>query len=47
MAPAAVYATYAGWSGMALWLALPSIPLHLYPALLQRYTRARMAKALA
>jgi len=44
MAPAAVYATYAGWSGMALWLALPSIPLHLYPALLQRYTRARMAK---
>ena len=47
MAPAAVYATFAGWSGMALWLTLPSIPLHLYPVLLQRYTRARMAKALA
>ena len=45
MAPAAMYATFAGWSGMALWLTLPSIPLHLYPVLLQRYTRARMAKA--
>jgi hypothetical protein len=47
MAPAAVYATFAGWSRMALWLTLPSIPLHLYPVLLQRYTRARMAKALS
>ncbi|HEX5110390.1 MAG TPA: hypothetical protein VFV95_18195 [Vicinamibacterales bacterium] len=47
MAPAAVYATFAGWSGMALWLTLPGIPLHLYPVLLQRYTRARMARALA
>jgi hypothetical protein len=46
MAPAAVYAMFAGWSGMALWLTLPSIPLHLYPVLLQRYTRARMAKPL-
>ena len=46
IAPAAVYATFAGWSGMALWLTLPSIPLHLYPVLLQRYTRARIARAL-
>ena len=44
MTPAAVYATVAGWYGIALWLTLPSLPLHLYPALLQRYTRARMAK---
>ena len=42
--PAAVYATVAGWRGMALWLTLPSIPLHLYPALLQRYTRARIIR---
>ena len=45
MAPAAVYATVAGWLGMALWLTLPGIPLHVYPVLLQRYTRARMARA--
>jgi hypothetical protein len=44
MTPAAAYATVAGWLGMALWLTLPSIPLHIYPVLLQRYTRARMAR---
>lgn len=44
MLPAAVYATWAGWTGIALWLTLPNIPLHVYPALLQRYTRARMAR---
>jgi len=47
MAPAAFYAMFAGWAGMALCLTLPSIPLHLYPVLLQRYTRARIARALA
>lgn len=40
--PSAIYALALGWNQFALWLLLPNIPLHLYPVLLQRYTRARI-----
>ena len=42
--PSAAYALMLGWNGFALWLLLPNIPLHLYPVLLQRYTRARIQR---
>jgi hypothetical protein len=42
--PSAVYALMLGWDLFALWMILPFIPFHLYPVLLQRYTRARIAK---
>lgn len=44
--PSAVYALMLGWNNFALWILLPNIPLHLYPVLLQRYTRARIQKVL-
>jgi len=44
--PSVVYALILGWNGFALWLLLPNIPLHLYPVLLQRYTRARIQRVL-
>jgi glycosyl-4,4'-diaponeurosporenoate acyltransferase len=42
--PSAVYALLLGWNKFALWLLLPNLPFHLYPILLQRYTRARIQK---
>jgi len=45
--PAAVYAVILGWDKFALWLTLPNIPFHLYPVLLQRYTRARIQRVIA
>lgn len=45
--PCAAYALLLGWDGFALWLLLPNVPLHLYPVLLQRYTRARIQRVLA
>ena len=44
--PSAAYALILGWNGFALWLLLPNITFHLYPFLLQRYTRARIQKVL-
>jgi hypothetical protein len=44
--PSTVYALLLGWNGFALWLLLPNIPLHVYPILLQRYTRTRIQKVL-
>ena len=44
--PAAVYALMLGWHWFALWMILPFIPFHLYPVLLQRYTRARIERVL-
>lgn len=46
MLPSAAYALMLGWNNFALWILLPNIPLHLYPVLLQRYTRARIQKVL-
>jgi hypothetical protein len=42
--PSAVYAVVLGWRTFALLLTLPNIVLHLYPVLLQRYTRARILR---
>ena len=42
--PSASYALMLGWTGFAVWILLPNIPLHLYPVLLQRYTRARLQR---
>jgi hypothetical protein len=42
--PSAIYAVVLGWWTFALLLTLPNIVLHLYPALLQRYTRARILR---
>jgi hypothetical protein len=42
--PSAVYAAVLGWWTFALLLTLPNIVLHLYPILLQRYTRARVLR---
>ena len=44
--PAVAYALALGWNQFALWLVLPNIPLHFYPVLLQRYTRARIERVL-
>lgn len=44
--PSTAYALLLGWYGLALWLLLPNIPLHLYPVLLQRYTRGRIQRLL-
>ena len=44
--PCTAYALMLGWNKFALWLVLPNIPLHLYPILLQRYTRARIQNVL-
>ncbi len=42
--PSAVYSLFLGWWTFALLLTLPNIVLHLYPILLQRYTRARILR---
>jgi hypothetical protein len=42
--PSVAYALILGWDGFALWLLLPNIPLHFYPVMLQRYTRARIQR---
>jgi hypothetical protein len=42
--PSAVYSVVLGWWTFALLLTLPNIVLHLYPVLLQRYTRARILR---
>jgi Glycosyl-4,4'-diaponeurosporenoate acyltransferase len=44
--PCTVYALNLGWYKFALWLVLPNIPLHVYPILLQRYTRSRIDRVL-
>lgn len=44
--PCTVYALLLGWNKFALWMLLPNVPLHLYPILLQRYTRARIQRVL-
>lgn len=42
--PCAAYALLLDWNYFALWMLVPNIPFHIYPILLQRYTRARIAK---
>lgn len=42
--PSAVYSVVLGWWTFSLLLTLPNIVLHLYPCLLQRYTRARILR---
>jgi hypothetical protein len=42
----AVYALLSDWNKFALWLLLPNLPFHIYPILLQRYTRARIQRVL-
>lgn len=44
--PSVALALALGWNQFALWLLLPNIPLHFYPVLLQRYTRARIERVL-
>lgn len=44
--PCTVYALLLGWNTFALWLLLPSVPLHVYPVLLQRYSRTRIQRIL-
>lgn len=44
--PCTVYALLLGWNKYALWLLIPNVLLHLYPVLLQRYTRARIQRVL-
>ena len=44
--PCIVYALMLGWNKFALWLFLANVPIHVYPVLLQRYTRARIQKVL-
>lgn len=44
--PSVFYALALGWNQFVLWLLLPAIPLHLYPVMLQRYTRARIERVL-
>jgi glycosyl-4,4'-diaponeurosporenoate acyltransferase len=44
--PSAFYALALGWNQFVVWLLLPAIPLHLYPVMLQRYTRARIERVL-
>jgi len=46
MVPSAIYALMLGWYVFAAVILLPNIPLHVYPILLQRYTRARIQNAL-
>jgi Glycosyl-4,4'-diaponeurosporenoate acyltransferase len=46
MVPSAIYALMLGWYVFAALIVLPNIPLHVYPVLLQRYTRARIQNAL-
>jgi len=38
------YALLIGWNGWALWLGAANIACNLYPALLQRHTRGRLAR---
>lgn len=42
--PSAIYAILLGWAAYGVMLTLPNIPLHVYPILLQRYTRARIER---
>ncbi len=42
--PFVSYTLMLGWDRFALWLLLPNVPFHLYPVLLQRYTRARIER---
>jgi hypothetical protein len=42
--PSAVYAIGLRWWTFAWLLTLPNVVLHLYPILLQRYTRARILR---
>lgn len=44
--PSTIYAVALGWNQFALLLLLPNILVHLYPVLLQRYTRARIDRLL-
>lgn len=44
--PAAICSLILGWWGFLAWLVFPNIPLHFYPVILQRYTRARIVKFL-
>ncbi len=46
MLPSAVYALMLGWHVFAAVILLPNIPIHVYPILLQRHTRARIQNAL-
>jgi hypothetical protein len=40
--PCTVYALLLGLNKFGFWLLLPNVLLHLYPVLLQRYTRDRI-----
>lgn len=42
-----IYAAYIGWFATALFLTTTNIVFNLYPVLLQRYTRVRIAKMMA
>lgn len=42
----AAFALRLGWSGWAVYLTAGNIVVNLYPILLQRYTRARLAAVL-
>ena len=42
--PSAVYSVILRWWTFAMLLTLPNIVLHVYPVLLQRYTRARLLR---
>ena len=44
--PCAAYALHLGWNGFALWLLLPNVPFHVYPILVQRYSRGRIRRVL-
>lgn len=44
IAPSALYSILLQWWAFAMLLTLPNIVLHVYPILLQRYTRARIQR---
>ena len=39
-----LYVLVIGWHAWAIWTAVSNVIANLYPALLQRYTRARLSK---
>jgi hypothetical protein len=40
--PCFAYALLLGWNGFAVWLIVPNLAFHVYPVLLQRYSRGRI-----
>lgn len=42
-----LFAWHIGWTGWAVYLGVANVLVHLYPILLQRYTRARIVRLLA